>query len=337
MKLENFSQMFRKIFFPISILYFIGAITRRYLYKSGILKQKKLPIPVISVGNLSVGGTGKTPITISIAKYLKSKNLKVAVLTRGYKRKSKDENFLCKVDMDYTICGDESYLMTKKGFDVYVGKDRYKSAIKVYKEYDIFLLDDGFQHFQLYRDLNILVVDVTKPFWNDNLLPEGNLREPKSFYKFADAFLITRFNHIKNKGLFIQTLKKYNKPFFIAEEKIEKLVDTDFNEIELSFLTGKTFIVISGIGNNKQFFDSVKELSQKYKFNISDFIRRPDHYDYKNFKFDSNKLYLTTEKDIIKIKNKNVYAVSYELEFQKDFYNFVWEKIYGSKSNRYNN
>lgn len=337
MKLENTSQMFRKILFPFSILYSIGAITRRYLYQNKILKQKKLPIPVISIGNLSIGGTGKTPITISIAKYLKSKNLKVAILTRGYKRKSKDENFLCKVNMDYTICGDEAYLMTKKGFDVYVGKDRYQSGIKIYKDYDIFLLDDGFQHFQLYRDLNILVIDATNPFWNDNLLPVGNLREPKSFYKFADIFIITRFNHIKNKDIFIQTLIRYNKPFFIAEEKIEKLVDTDFNEIELSFLTGKTFTVISGIGNNKQFFESIKNLSQKYKFKISDFIKLQDHYDYKNFKFDINKLYLTTEKDIIKIKDKNVYAVSYDLKLPQDFYNFVWEKIYGPKSNRHNN
>ncbi len=329
--------MFRKILFPLSILYSIGAITRRYLYQAGILKQKKLPIPVISIGNLSVGGTGKTPITISIANYLKSKNIKVAILTRGYKKKSKDENFPCKVNMNYTICGDEAYLMAKKGLDVYVGKDRYKSGIKIYKDYDIFLLDDGFQHFQLYRDLNILVIDATNPFWNDSLLPVGNLREPKSFYKFADIFIITRFNHIKDKNMFIQKLKKYSKPFFIAVERLERLVDVNFNNIPLSFLIGKTFTVVSGIGNNKQFFESIKELSKKYNFNISEFIQFHDHYDYRDFKFDSNKLYLTTEKDIIKIKDKNVYAVSYDLELPQEFYNFIEEKIYGSKSDRYNN
>jgi tetraacyldisaccharide 4'-kinase len=311
----------------LSAIYWTLASLRRFLYEKNIIKKKRLSKPVISVGNLSVGGTGKTPITISISKYLQNQGFKVAVLSRGYKRKSKEEIIKCDNTLNTEACGDEPFLMVKKGIDVYVGKDRYKSgmfALKI-KDYDFFILDDGFQHFQLFRDFNILVVDAGKPFWKDKILPVGNLREPKGFYKYADVFLITRY---KGQTDVINKLKEFGKPFFITQERFDGLIDLDNNKIDFSFLKGKKVSVISGLGNNLQFFDLVKSLSKQYDFIVEEFISLPDHFDYKNFKFDLNKTYITTEKDLVKINQKNVYAVGYEILIPEEFYKFMMEEIH---------
>ncbi|MBX0311449.1 MAG: tetraacyldisaccharide 4'-kinase [Sulfurihydrogenibium sp.] len=319
--------MFRNLLYPLSAIYWTLASLRRFLYEKNIIKKKRLPKPVISVGNLSVGGTGKTPIAISISKYLQNQGFKVAVLSRGYKRKSKEEIIKCDNTLNAKSCGDEPFLMVKKGIDVFVGKDRYTSgmhALKI-KDYDFFILDDGFQHFQLFRDFNILVVDAGKPFWKDKILPVGNLREPKSFYKYADVFLISRY---KEQADVINKLKEFGKPFFITQERFDGLIDLDNNKIDFSFLKGKKVSVISGLGNNLQFFNLVKSLSKQYDFIVEEFINLPDHFDYKNFKFDLNKTYITTEKDLVKINQKNVYAVSYEILIPEEFYKFMMEKIH---------
>ena len=318
--------MFRNLLLPLAFFYYLLASLRRFLYERNILKKKRLPKPVISVGNLSVGGTGKTPIAISISKYLQNQGYKVAVLSRGYKRKSKEEIIKCDKNLNPEICGDEPFLMVKKEVDVYVGKDRYKSgmyALKI-KDYDFFILDDGFQHFQLCRDVNILVVDANKPFWEDKILPIGRLREPKKFYKYADLFLITRYKNQKN---IIEKIKEFKKPFFITQERFDDLTDVDNNKISFSLLTGKKVSVISGLGNNQQFFELVKSLSDQYNFKIEEFIDLKDHFDYKNFKFDINKIYLTTEKDLVKINQKNIYAVNYEIVLPEEFYKFMMEKL----------
>lgn len=325
--------MFRNLLYPLSAIYWTIVSLRRFLYEKNIIKKKRLSKPVISVGNLSVGGTGKTPIAISISKYLQNQGFKVAVLSRGYKRKSKEEIIKCDNTLNTEACGDEPFLMVKKGIDVFVGKDRYKSgmyALKI-KDYDFFILDDGFQHFQLFRDFNILVVDAGKPFWKDKILPVGNLREPRSFYKYADVFLITRY---KGQADVIDKLKELGKPFFITQERLDGLIDLDNNKIDFSFLKGKKVSVISGLGNNLQFFNLVKSLSKQYDFIVEEFINLPDHFDYKNFKFDLNKTYITTEKDLVKINQKNVYAVSYEILIPEEFYKFMMERIHArAKSN----
>lgn len=284
----------------IDKIYGFVASLRRYLYEKKILKKKKLPKPVISIGNLSVGGTGKTPLTITISKYLQQKGYKTVVLSRGYKRKSKGTVVLYK-NKNWQEVGDEPYLIFKNNIPVVVDSSRYragKKAIEIFNP-DIFILDDGFQHFQLERDINILVVDLSRPFWEDKLLPYGRLREPLSFYKYADLFLITKWKQNKEK---IKVLESFNKPFFLTEEKIEGLTDLNKN-YDFSILKNKEVVVFSGLGNNKYFFDIVKELSKKYRFKIRSFLSFPDHYNYKDFNLEDKYIYLTTEKDLIKIKN----------------------------------
>ena len=318
----------------IDLLYATGAYLRRKFYENGILKVKKLPVPVVSVGNLSVGGTGKTPLTIWLAKYFQSIGLNPVVLSRGYKRSSKGTLVVSdgeKIFLSLEEAGDEPYLMAKKGIPVVVSSSRYeagKLALEKLKP-DIFILDDGFQHFQLYRDLNILVVDLEKPFWEDRLLPFGRLREPKSFYKYADLFLITKWKRNEEK---LSYLEKFNKPYFFTNETADKLTDLE-REYPLNILENKEVIVFSGIGKNEYFFKTVKELSKKYKFSIKRFISFPDHFDYKNVQVNEKAdFYITTEKDIIKFNMPYTYALKYEIILEENFINYLKSKDFFTKN-----
>ncbi len=316
----------------VSNIYEKLAVIRRKLYYKGILKQKKLPVPVISIGNLSVGGTGKTPLTIFTAKKLQEKGYRVCVLSRGYRRKSRGTVIVSdgkSVFVPWEKAGDEPYLMAKNNIPVVVSHSRYEAGIKALNSFpvDVFLLDDGFQHFQLYRDLDILVVDATKPFWEDKPLPAGRLREPAEFYRFADIIVVNRLNRAKNSEKVLEFLKNSEKQLFISEEKIESITDLKESK-NLNFLKGKEVGAFSGLGNNQQFFQTVKELSKKVGFTISRFISFPDHYDYRKLALPGKQLWLTTEKDIIKISQKqiekdNIFALKYSIHLPEDFIKYL--------------
>ncbi|WP_456464256.1 tetraacyldisaccharide 4'-kinase [Persephonella sp.] len=325
----------------ISQLYGFSAYVRRFLYNKGIINRKKLPVPVVSIGNLSVGGTGKTPLTIFLAKNLQKKGHTVAVLSRGYRRKSKGTVVVRNRERLLTgweDAGDEPYLIALNGIPIVVSNSRYQAGKKAIKEInpDIFILDDGFQHFQLYRDLDILVFDAMKPFWEDRLLPVGRLREPVYFYRFADIIVVNRLNKSKNPDEITEFLKKTGKKFFISREYLKNITNLK-DEKELSFLKGKKIGIFSGLGNNEQFFDTVERLSKDIGFEIVEKRSFPDHYDYTRLHLSSKPdIYLTTEKDIIKIRQNlidkhRIYAVKYSLELDEEFVNYLEEKIFSEK------
>lgn len=322
--------MFTKLLIPLSVVYGFFAVLNRYIYESGVRKRYRLGRPVISVGNLSTGGTGKTPLVIAISKYLQNIGKNPVVLSRGYRRKSKN-NTVCNARMDVLECGDEPLLMAKKKIDVVVGTDRIKSARLAYEKLnpDVFILDDGFQHHRIEKDLNIIVVDATKPFWEDRLLPAGRLREPVSFYCYADCFVVTRLDRLEKKDLFIEKVKRFGRPFFVAEEEFGRLYNLHGETINPTQLAEKNVIVMAGLGNNQQFFHKMQELSQIFRFKIEQFLDFPDHYHYKNFTPEVNKVYLTTEKDIVKLNAKNIYAVEYDLKIEEKFFIYMMEKIDG--------
>ncbi|WP_029523452.1 tetraacyldisaccharide 4'-kinase [Persephonella sp. KM09-Lau-8] len=321
----------------LSLIYEKLALLRRWLYDTKILKSQKLPVPVISVGNLSVGGTGKTPITIAIARKLQSQGYRVCVLSRGYKRKTKGTIVVSdgkKIFTDWKSSGDEPYLIATYNIPVVVSESRYEAGIKAIELFkpDIFILDDGFQHYQLYRDIDILVVDATKPFWEDQPLPAGRLREPIETYKYADLFVINRFEKVKNKEQFLKKLKAFDKPFFITEEKFQHLTNLKEN-IPVKDLKGEKIGIFAGLGNNQQFFNTVEDLSKKYNFQVLHKISFPDHYDYPSLELSQNvDKWITTEKDIIKlkpetIKKYNIFALKYELKLPEEMVEFINKKI----------
>ena len=182
---------------------------RNTCYTRGIFQARRLPCTVISVGNIVVGGTGKTPAVIAIAKQLQADGVRVAILLRGYKRQSR-EKITIVTDGEKRFCtaaesGDEADMMARllPGIPIIVGRHRYAAgqlAITRFKS-EVLLLDDGFQHRQLHRDVDIVTIDATRPFDTGQLLPVGTLREPVTALRRADMLLLTRTDSISRRDI----------------------------------------------------------------------------------------------------------------------------------------
>ncbi len=201
----------RMLLWPASLLYGLGARVRGWAYRRGWFSQRRLQKPVICVGNLTIGGTGKTPMVIWIAQRFAEQGQRVGILTRGYKGVrvgGLGERGGLKVG---EIRSDEARLMESRlpqeFARIAVGADRFASGSKLEPWADYFVLDDGLQHLQLARDVNIVLIDALEPFGGGQLLPAGNLREPKTALRRADVVVITRSSALagdRNGGAAIQ-------------------------------------------------------------------------------------------------------------------------------------
>lgn len=191
---------------PFSELYGLGARLRRRLYRQGWFKTRTLPAPVVSVGNLTVGGTGKTPLTASLARWFQAQGLRVAVLSRGYGGRRREVTCLADGERLYykpPVVGEEAFWLARHlpGVLVYTGASRHAAGLAAWQDHrpDLFLLDDGFQHLPLARDLDILLLDAGAPLGNGRLLPAGPLREVPATLGLADALVLTRFSRSQHQ------------------------------------------------------------------------------------------------------------------------------------------
>jgi tetraacyldisaccharide 4'-kinase len=236
----NLAPWARMVLWPLSFLYAGTAKLRAWLYEKGILRSKRLQTPVISVGNLTLGGTGKTPMVIWLAERFLTQGKRVGILTRGYKGSAgtSDEIELMK-----------SRLANRAEFGV--GPDRYASGLRLQQAgVDIFLLDDGFQHLQLVRDVNILLLDSSRPAENDRLLPAGRLREPLAAMARADLLVFTRTE--TNPGTDTAIGKLQNASVFAAQTRLlgfRKVADASSRLFPTSELGLGPFYAFCGIGN----------------------------------------------------------------------------------------
>ena len=183
---------------PLSLLYEVAARGYHALYDRGFRKPVRLPVPVISVGNLVVGGTGKTPVVLALTGCLRDHGLRPAVLTRGYggtRTGLLRDGLWAFGETAGPEAGDEPWLLSRRLSGVTIGIDpdrsRAASEILAHEPVDVFVLDDGFQHRRLARDLNVLLLDARSPFGNGRLLPAGPLREPNQTTNRADILLVT--------------------------------------------------------------------------------------------------------------------------------------------------
>ena len=284
----------------LSFIYGVAAWKIRFFYRIKLLKQKKLPKPVISIGNITLGGVGKTPLVMLIAQYLKKKGLKPAILTRGY------------MGEGAKAASDEAQLLKELGVPVIVGRNRFEAAQEALKKenIDVFLLDDGFQHWCLARDLDIVLIDAAKPFGNGCLFPRGILREPLSALKRAGVFVLTKTDFSCD----IETMRKQLKAINPSAPIIEtihapvRLKDLKENKtVELPFLQNKNVVAVSGIGDPASFDHLLKHLGAKVSKHFS-FL---DHHNYKAndvariaefAKKENIEICLTTDKDAVKLK-----------------------------------
>jgi tetraacyldisaccharide 4'-kinase len=182
--------------------YGLGARGRRELYGRDLLKARRLPAPVVSVGNLTVGGTGKTPVTACLARALMSAGKRVAILSRGYGGQRREVTRVsdgARLLSRPPAVGEEAYWLAAAlpGAAVYTGADRFQAGIAAWREFQpqVFLLDDGFQHLQLHRDLDLVLLNAASPWGNGCLLPRGPLREPEAALAAAQVLILTRFEN----------------------------------------------------------------------------------------------------------------------------------------------
>lgn len=283
--------LFCILLMPLSWIYGTIVWIRNYGFKIGIFKQNRLPCTVISVGNIVSGGTGKTPAVAAITKLLENKGFQVAILLRGYKRRSSEgitvvsdgENRLCSREES----GDEADMLARQLSDIpiIVGKQRYltgKAALDRFKS-DVIILDDGFQHRQLARDVDILTIDVTQPYGTNALLPIGTLREPISALQRADLILLTRTDAVDTD---IENLKAelnqlaQNTPILESVHQPTSLYwlnQTDEHSImPIENLTGKRLLAVCGIGNPDAFVATL----EKYNPGAVELLAFPDHHVY---------------------------------------------------------
>lgn len=324
----------------LSCAYSVCVRLRLLLYRLKVLKRTKLSCSVISVGNITAGGTGKTPTVIRIAETVRGMGRKVAVLSRGYGGNRKSSEVSVVSDYDKVLlspeeAGDEPYLLAGKlkGVPVIVSGNRVKSGSYAIRNFntEVLLLDDGFQYLRLERDLDIMVIDCMSPFSNMKQLPGGFLREPLSHLKRADVFLLTRSNQApgeRKKFVYDFLASAGKKP--VVESVHEPLAlyrVTDNKKEELSFIKGRDVSVVSGIGNPQSFEETVKGLGA----NITGKFIFPDHHDYTEEdinRINAGKgLIITTEKDGVRLAGRvddDVWALKVVLRIVSE--NRLWEE-----------
>jgi len=323
-------------------LYYLGySAKKHYAFKH----QKRLPHKVISIGNITTGGTGKTPAAIAIAEEAKKRGFYPIILTRGYKGNAKGPVLVHRASC--IMYGDEPVLMSERLKDVPVVKcaDRYKGGLFALHSPDspihrftdspiLFILDDGFQHWRLFRDKNILLIDSENPFGNKRLLPAGILREPLGEIKRADIIALTKTDDIKQALIdkLIKEIKQYNQnaPIFLAAHKPLNFISPSGKVMPLEWTEGKNFFAFCGIGNPKSFRKTISTLKGK----ITGLKSYRDHHRYKQSDIEdilkeakkSNADWIiTTEKDLIRLKGlkipENLAALTIEFSIDEEFYN----------------
>ncbi|MDD2733182.1 MAG: tetraacyldisaccharide 4'-kinase [Desulfuromonadaceae bacterium] len=307
---------------PFGLVYSSIQLLRAGLYRIGILKIRRLPRPVVSIGNITVGGTGKTPITAFIARLLIQQGYRVAVLSRGYGGSLEGQSVVVSDGVTVMLgpheCGDEPYLLasTVSGLMVVIGTDRYAAGQLAMQQLapDIFLLDDGFQHLRLWRDMNILLLDCSRPLGNGWALPAGLLREPATAARRADLTIITRCP----EGTCINGDIPGKPAFAASHHLVDVMPLRGGGAVPLSGLLGRRLLAFAGIAQPESFFSGLRECG----LTVVQTLPFPDHAGYDHVRLDeitaamqsSGAEYaITTEKDGVKLQRvaPEIAAVTY--------------------------
>jgi tetraacyldisaccharide 4'-kinase len=248
--------------------YRLGLRGREVAYEKGIFRVKRLPRPTICVGNITVGGTGKTPLVMRLAKDLQAEGLRPAILLRGYKRERKTSHPVIvrgpeKIYAKVQESGDEAMELAQRlpGVCIGVGGNRFASGTALLKQFpiDCFIMDDGFQHYQLHRDINVVTLDVMDPWGGGQLLPAGLLRESPEALSRADVVVLTRTGSVGPDRLSVlraevSTFIQDRIPILESRHDPRCLVRlSDQKEQPLTHLKGKSVLAVSGIANPHSF------------------------------------------------------------------------------------
>lgn len=351
--------------FPGLILRFLSAVYCALIriwdvfYLRKIFKQKKLSCRVISIGNITVGGTGKTPMTVFLAGMLKQLGYKVVVVSRGYGGMAGKTGGIVSdgrgILLEPESAGDEPFMMAAgmKNIPVVIGHDRHEAGLLAINKFnpDVIILDDGFQHRRLFRDINLLLLDSKHPFGNGRLVPAGILREPAASIGRADAFILTRSSPGQTETRDAICAVSGHQPFFeafnsfyyfkVVKGCVSKPLSAFCSAISEDFgcFAGRKIVAFSGIAGNGDFRKTLEE----FKCDILEFFGFSDHYRYtegdmerisKSIRDRGAELVMTTEKDFARMNGKfnfpvdiAVVGVKMRLKDENSFREFILNKL----------
>ncbi|MBF2718578.1 tetraacyldisaccharide 4'-kinase [Psychrobacter sp. NG254] len=296
---------------PISWLYGLITMLRRQAYKIGLLSSYRAPIPIMVIGNISVGGSGKTPLIIALVDYLQDKGVKVGIISRGYGGDTSQMPALVTLDSSPSVVGDEPCLIVNMtGVAMAVCPNRQQAVttlLNTYPDLQLIIADDGLQHYALQRDIEWIVVDAARGFGNEQLLPTGFLREPMSRLKGANVIyhekLETGANDNKGSLPLANCLTMHLMPdklqhLWQPESTGANKTNAKVNNIDRPEL-GSQVHAVSGIGYPQRFFDTLGSLG----FEVIGHAY-PDHYDFSLTELLQYRDYpiVITSKDAVKIR-----------------------------------
>lgn len=349
-------DLLRFVLLPFVPIYYSVILIRNFLFDTNFFKARKVNAFVIAVGNLTVGGSGKTPLSQYIIHLLKKNNINVGVVSRGYGRKSKGYHLVSdgkNILADVNIAGDEMHLIVSEcNVPAAVSEDRVEGAAKLIEQcnVDVVVLDDAFQHRWIARDLNFLLFD--QPFWMRSsrlkklLLPSGNMREPISSLKRADAVIFNK-KFMSDQVSFSDLTENFGKQIFEANYVYDCFIDVKTGEVyhHEEFRNHKVLIV-SGIAYTHSFLNALHNLQIDTKAKLT--FR--DHQDYdqsdiekirKEFYASNAHCVITTQKDAVKLlhfkkelDDVDIYFLKIKMNFKQseEFENYILQKI-----NKHNN
>lgn len=347
--LAQIGKLFKPLLFPISLLYGSIIWLRNKVYDKGIYAGIEFSVPVISVGNLSTGGTGKTPHIEYLIRLL-NYEFKVATMSRGYKRRTRGFR-LADEHTNAAEIGDEPMQFHTKFPEILVSvcEERMTGIpelMRIHPEIDVILLDDAYQHRSVKPGLNILITDYNKPFYQDHILPFGGLREARSSYQRADVIIVSKCPENlspENQEVIIQSIQaKAHQQVYFSGIKYGEFVNF-FNFQETKLLKDSSVILVSGIANPQPLSEYVT--AQCKQLHLLGF---PDHHYFSDYDLEEikktyqnwdtpDKCIVTTEKDAVRLAlhfeklqswGIPIYVLPIEIYFIKDMQGFD-KMVYG--------
>ena len=308
-------KKYRMFLWPLGFFYWLLIFWRNFFYNLGFFVSRKLPCKVVSIGNLSVGGTGKTPFVLFLANSLKARGLNVAVLSRGYKRKSTGTHVVSDgntLKSDLNNSGDEPFMLANKLQDipVVVDENRYRGGQFICNEYnpDVIIMDDAFQHRRVFRDVDIVLINSNHR--RPKLLPYGLLREPLRNIKRADAVIFTKANLTPPDEKLVNAVSNYCS-FTMESDLIPntQVIGLDGSTKPVSDFNGPV-VAVSGVGDPDSFEVIMEEAGLDYVHHF----RHDDHAEYSAMDLEvlrevflstEAQALITTEKDLVKLESLN--------------------------------
>lgn len=328
----------RKILFPIVPIYYLVSSIRNMCFNIGFCKSKLYDFPIICVGNLSAGGTGKTPMIEYLIRLLKN-DYKVATLSRGYKRNTKGF-YIADENSSAEKIGDEPFQFYQKFRNIVVSVDgNRQNGIAQLQQLlnapDIILLDDGFQHRKVKAGLNILLTTYDKLYIDDFVLPTGNLREPKAGAKRADIIIVTKcpygLDESKKNNIIIRLKPLSTQAVFFSTIKYSETVYNSIISKPLTNLKNQGFTLVTAIANPKPLLNFLNSSGYNYEH-----LNFKDHHSFtkRELKFlNTTPLILTTEKDYMRLREnidpERLFCLPIEMEIsnKEKFDNLINEYV----------